>query len=100
MNEPATERHWHRFAFAPSTPFGDCEALLRLASFATEGLCGDGATAALPCRLDPDERAIEIDLGRHAGRILVAVFRAYVRREFGDEGLVEDRVLIPTPETR
>lgn len=97
MNSANDRGCWHRFRLADSARFEHCEALLRLARFAVEGLCGAGATQSVSCRLLPVDHAVEIEVSTHAGRVLVAVFRAYALREFGDEGLVEDRIPIPTP---
>ncbi|MBX3356686.1 MAG: hypothetical protein KF724_13405 [Phycisphaeraceae bacterium] len=99
MTGTTCRSHWHRFRFDCSVPIRDCEALLRLASFATEGLCGIGATSAVSYRLVPDLRVVEIDINGHSGCILAAVFRAFVRREYGVGGLIEDRILIPTMES-
>ena len=93
------EHRWHRFGFPRTTRLRHFQALLQLATFAVEGLCGDAATHAVQCRIGHFSQSISIDVSTHAGRVLAAIFRAFVRREYGDGGLIEDRLLPPPLES-
>lgn len=86
---------WHRLVFLRRARFRDCKALLRLASFAVEGICGEVAVRQIACRSCPPDLRIDIDVGTRAGALLVDALRALARREYGDGGLIEDRLLPP-----
>lgn len=98
MSDDCVQRHWHRFRFPRSVRFREAKALLRLATIAVEGLCGDAAAHAVKCRIHCFANGIDVDVTTHAGRALACLFRTFVRREYGDGAIVEDRLTLPTLE--
>jgi hypothetical protein len=89
----------YRYVFAPGSPIEDVEASLLLALLAVESLHGEAQV-----RLDAahvisrDRRVCVIDAGTAVGQDLNRLFVTFLRREFGDDAFLVDRLVSDPPQ--
>ena len=83
----------YRYNFQADAALEDVEASLLLAILATESLHGE-AQVRLDAGhyFDPDRRACVIDAGTAVGKDVNRLFVGFLRREFGDDSFVVERV--------
>lgn len=79
-------RQAYRYKFADHVDLGEARDTLRLAIVAAEGLVGEARIRLdAAYALDPSINVIVVGASTEVGRIINAIFVAFISREFGRE---------------
>lgn len=86
-------RELYRYRFTSAVPLEDIEASLLLALWGTESLHGEAQVHLDAAHFfDPVRRACVIDAGSAVGRDLNRLFVGFIRREFGSDACLVERM--------